>query len=408
MRPACRFVLVLIGLAASLAAQRTWIVDVANPPGTDFTDLPPAEAAAAHGDTLLVRAGNYTAFATSKGIAVLGAPGTVVVGNVFMPSITVSALPAGRVFRARSLTLGGGVFGQSMVLNGNDGAVHLEAIDATAGGYPPSTGAIGISTSRLVTIVNCGHQSTLAVNLAGARVSIAHCRLQGRAAISDPRAGASWAAAVALNVQGGVVDVADSTLAGGAGASIWPHVGQYWASAPAIHVANALSPGTLRFRAGAVGDARAGVGVNPATPTSAITGDGVAMIDSRITLASYAGAPLIAPTVQASIGLVPGLSLVGGALGGNLVLTHHGQAAQPCLAAIGVVGAVLVFPFGDLVLELGTMQTLPVVFADGLGVATWNLPLPVNLSLVGLAFTWQVGSDAGGLMLSNPASVILR
>lgn len=407
MRSPWRSLLVCLAVVAAPAAQRTWIVDAANLPGTDFTDLPPAEAAAADGDTLLVRAGTYTGFTTSKGIAVLGA-GSVVQGSFFSPSITVAGLPAGRVFRAQGLVIGGGVFGQSIMLNGNDGAVHLEAIDAIVGGYPPAYGAIGISTSRMVSIVNGGWQSALAVNLASARVSIVHSRLEGRAAISDPRAGASWGAAAALNVQGGVVDVADSTLVGGAGALVWPYVGGYWPSAPAISVSNALSAATLRLRAGAVGDVRAGLGVNTATPVSAITGDGVALVDSRITFASYAGAPAIAPTVQATVGLVPGLSLVGGTLGANLVLTHRGRAAQPCLAAIGVVGTVLVFPFGDLVLELATMQTLPVVLADGVGVATWTVPLPINQSLAGLAFTWQVGSDAGGLMLSNPASVIVR
>ena len=407
MRPACRFVLVLIGLAASLAAQRTWIVDVANPPGTDFTDLPPAEAAAAHGDTLLVRAGNYSAFVTSKGIVVLGASGTVVQGNLFTAAITVSALPAGRVFRAHRLVLGG-AHRQWLTLTGNDGVVHLEAIESAGGAYPSPYGVIGINTSRMVTVVGCGQQSNLEITVSDSRVSIVHCRLRGRSAVSDPRAGASYGADVALHAQGSVVDVADCTLTGGAGASIWPHVGQYWPSAPAIYVSNTQSPGTLRFRAGTVGDASAGLGINPATPTSAITGNGAAWVDSRITFATYAGAPAIAATVQATIGLVPGLSLVGGALGSNLVLTHHGQAAQPCLAAIGVVGAVLVFPFGDLVLDLATMQTLPVVFADGLGVATWTLPVPVNQSLVGLAATWQVGSVAGGLMLSNPASAILR
>ena len=46
--------LVLV-LAAPLAAQRTWIVDAANGPGTDFIDLLPAIDAAASGDTILLR-----------------------------------------------------------------------------------------------------------------------------------------------------------------------------------------------------------------------------------------------------------------------------------------------------------------------------------------------------------------
>ena len=47
-------------LAASLAsAQGTvWVVDQANGPGTDFTNVSSAVLAAASGDTLLVRSGD--------------------------------------------------------------------------------------------------------------------------------------------------------------------------------------------------------------------------------------------------------------------------------------------------------------------------------------------------------------
>lgn len=394
-----------LGLVTGVAAQRTWIVDAANPPGTDFTDIPPAEAAAADGDTLLVRSGTYSAFTTGKAIAVLGVPGgTLVVGLLASPAITVSGLPADKVFRARGLVFGGS-FNQSVFVHNNLGAVHLEEIDAAGPTHAPPYSSIAISSSRVVTLVGCGHQSVnLSVNVHGSRVVIVRCRLYARSALSDPRAG-SWSASAALNlVSGAVVDVADCELRGGAGASIWPHVGGYWPSAPAV----VMNIADLRLRAGAVATVSAGVGVNPATPMPAISGTGTAQIDNRVTLISYAGAPLIEAGVQATIGLVPGLSLVGGALGGNLVLTHHGQANQACVLALGFVGTVLSFPFGDLYLDLATMQLLPTVFADGTGVATWTVPVPFNPALAGAAFTWQVGSDAGRLVLSNPASVILR
>ena len=43
-----------------LVLPTIWIVDAANGPGTNFLDLPPAVAAAASGDTIIVRAGSYT------------------------------------------------------------------------------------------------------------------------------------------------------------------------------------------------------------------------------------------------------------------------------------------------------------------------------------------------------------
>lgn len=57
--------------AASLAAQRTWIVDRVAGPGVDFTDIPPAVAAAAAGDRIVVRgssplAPTYSSFVVGK------------------------------------------------------------------------------------------------------------------------------------------------------------------------------------------------------------------------------------------------------------------------------------------------------------------------------------------------------
>lgn len=45
----------LVLLSASLAAQRTWTVDMLQRPGTDFTDLPQAVAAASSGDIIRLR-----------------------------------------------------------------------------------------------------------------------------------------------------------------------------------------------------------------------------------------------------------------------------------------------------------------------------------------------------------------
>lgn len=53
-----------------LTAQRTWIVDAAGGAGVHFTDLPPAVAAAADGDTILVRPAvvSYRATTVTKGL----------------------------------------------------------------------------------------------------------------------------------------------------------------------------------------------------------------------------------------------------------------------------------------------------------------------------------------------------
>jgi hypothetical protein len=69
----------------AVAAQRTWIVDQANGAGTDFTDLPPAVQAAATGDTIFCRPGQYDAsVTTSKGLIVLGDGGAPALDGEFL------------------------------------------------------------------------------------------------------------------------------------------------------------------------------------------------------------------------------------------------------------------------------------------------------------------------------------
>lgn len=75
---AIRITLCLALAAPSLANQI--IVDASNGPGTNFTDIPPAVAAALPGDVIVVRAGSYNAFTVDRRLTVVG-QGTVVVNG---------------------------------------------------------------------------------------------------------------------------------------------------------------------------------------------------------------------------------------------------------------------------------------------------------------------------------------
>ncbi len=90
----------LRGLAAGLALValnslglcNTWIVDQLNGPGTNFIDIPPAIAAAAPGDVILVRPGTYASFTLSRGMSILGQGVVKTSGD-----IVVSSVPVGEV-----------------------------------------------------------------------------------------------------------------------------------------------------------------------------------------------------------------------------------------------------------------------------------------------------------------------
>ena len=396
--------LVACGLVAAVAAQRTWVVDKANGAGTDFVDIPPALVAARDGDTILVRAGTYRPFAVSKGVTILGVPGrTRIDGLYFLQSMTVSALPAGRVFRARDLTFLGATT-QSILLAANQGAVVLEAMDAD-----PATPALVVyaSASQLLTLRQCGWQSAaLSVTANRSRVVIVDCQLAGIAAAGDPRV-ASWPASEGLSVQvGGVVDVVDSAVAGGAGTSIWPHLGDYWPAGPAV----VMNGGALWLRGSSVASVSAGVGVNAAQPVSAVVGNGIVNLDARVPVTSYAGAPVFSARVQVNPGVQPGLSLTGGSLGGGLSLAFYGEPGQQCALAVGSLGAVQSLSFGQLFLDPATVVAAPPIFADGFGAAGWLLTVPSVPRLTGLTLGWQVfGLGAGSrLALSNVATALLH
>ena len=87
-----------------------WIVDAANGPGTNFTDLPAAVAAAANGDVIVVRSGNYTSFGVAgKSLTIRGAgAATTLVSIVPAPpsaqQTVIDAVPAGQPFHVSGIT----------------------------------------------------------------------------------------------------------------------------------------------------------------------------------------------------------------------------------------------------------------------------------------------------------------
>jgi hypothetical protein len=99
-----------IPLVVVLALPTIWIVDQANGPGTNFTDLPPAIAAAQSGDTILVRAGNYTNFVVSgKALTIRGAANYTTFirlphPNSLAPTTTIDSVPAGQSFFVEGVT----------------------------------------------------------------------------------------------------------------------------------------------------------------------------------------------------------------------------------------------------------------------------------------------------------------
>ncbi|MCC6671107.1 MAG: hypothetical protein IT458_08600 [Planctomycetes bacterium] len=105
--------LLVLVLPSPATAQRTYVVDVQNRPGTHFTDLGAAFAAVQHGDIVLVRSSPTgvpaPAAPLTKGIALMGYPGAYVGGGFgseagpITGTLRVRGIPAGQRVQVKSV-----------------------------------------------------------------------------------------------------------------------------------------------------------------------------------------------------------------------------------------------------------------------------------------------------------------
>jgi hypothetical protein len=107
-----------------LAGATTWIVDVNNGPGTDFTQISAAIAAVSAGDTLLVLPGQYTGFVLDKPLAIVGL-GTAPTNEATVYNMTLQDLPAGTTTVIANLFANGVGFG-GVVIQDCPGAVMID------------------------------------------------------------------------------------------------------------------------------------------------------------------------------------------------------------------------------------------------------------------------------------------
>ena len=213
-----------------------WIVDASNGPGTHFTDLPPAIAAAANGDTILVRSGTYTPFTlTGKGLWIRGAGAattTVTAPAGSATDVAIAATPAGSLVQLSGLTLQSptvaGAIGWALeVQNGAEVALVdciVSGRDQTAVGH----GALRVHGGRVhaarcafrggnalfASIFGGGHGGDAVRVEAGAGLAGDSLQCEGGDGNANPF-GSGTIGGDALVVDTGTATLSRSTLAGG-------------------------------------------------------------------------------------------------------------------------------------------------------------------------------------------------
>lgn len=122
-------------LASQALAQRTWFVRASggNP---DFTDLPPAVAAAAPGDTIVVfgvAGARYAPTTVSRGIGIIGIPsGQPFAFAPLVAQLTICGIPPNESARVSGLSILSPGPGPALHLADCDGAVALDLMTHTA------------------------------------------------------------------------------------------------------------------------------------------------------------------------------------------------------------------------------------------------------------------------------------
>lgn len=157
-----RLAAVVFAVEVGVASQQTWKVDCSGSPGSHFTDIPAAVAAAAPGDTIWVYritgtscTSGYTAPFVDKPLRIVGfevgvQPGNNTPGVIGMSGqLQVANIPHGQqvVISNISMNYGGGSAPPPMMVTDCDGSIVLENV------YFGNLGTPG----QLIRFDRCGH-----------------------------------------------------------------------------------------------------------------------------------------------------------------------------------------------------------------------------------------------------------
>jgi hypothetical protein len=219
-------------LAAGASAQSVFVVAPVAGPGVFSTDIQPAVDAAANGDLVLVKAGDYSGFTISaKGVSVVADAGAAVVADGDVLVINVSA--SQRVL-LQGLTVHGDAAAPALVTQGSMGAIWIESCDVT-GGTQIGPGLVAVSVNSCPAVViqrslmtggnamSGGTQSMggPALHVANSKVAVGDSQCLGGNGAA-PVAGGGGFGGPGLRVLTGSVFASGTSFQGGAGAAPVP------------------------------------------------------------------------------------------------------------------------------------------------------------------------------------------
>lgn len=362
--------------ALQAAVAQTLVVDAANGPGTNFTDLATATAAAPSGAVLIVRPGDYgltQIMIQGKSLTVLAEPGAILAGSTMLSISGITAaqsvLVRGFAMQAPTLTFGG------IVVNceSNAGLVCLE--NMTVGGG--SIGSVSLIANGCAALWLRGCTFSAVARFTNCEGVARNCTMSGNAqSISTD----------SFVQNGGSVQLVDCILKGFSG----------FAGSPAAQ----LNGGSLRLLGSTSLTGGSGL---VGSAGLAIAGTGSVRRDTGVSLTG--GGTVVAPTITMATTNMPYMTVDEVPPAGTLAAALHGPHGHVGFLLVSLIGSPFPLPFLVDTVWLDPFSMLIVtsgVPGPGAPVAA-SISMPAISTTLGFKICWQgLTVDAvAGFQISN-------
>lgn len=408
-------ILASMGLATAAIAQGTYVVDIANGPGTNYTQIQAAVTAVPSGSVLRVRPGIYSPVTISgKAITILCDPGARV-GDPWLPFLVITGTQSSQTVLVQGLVPTSGTpGGQITSANGPviiDGSGQI--VQATLTAYSASPTLVITNSSRVVfrnaTILGGVSSGPMTVNgiayeacnVTGSTVSFESCTLRGMS--SQSSAVGFSPGRPGLVAASSQIMLTDCIVEGGAGAFGPPPF--QTAAGAAISSAGCLLHVRGSTLARLIGGVSPGYSTFPPAQYPAVAGTGTLWIDPAVQLTG----PIVAG-ITTTAAAMPRVATMVGALGSYLMATRDGPSGVFSALALSLPHAATTLPAIPDPIWLDGANFYVAVFGitPAVGMST-TLNVPNQQSLVGFVMAWQAADfSPNGIAVSNPSVTYLR
>ncbi|MHC4944921.1 MAG: hypothetical protein ACYTG7_18050 [Planctomycetota bacterium] len=404
-------------LFAGAGISKTWIVDAAGGPGVDFTDIPPAIAAAEAGDLIIVRTGLYSAFTLDKGLTMTADTGA-------NPQVPTGTPIIEKIAQNKSATLAG--FNMDhLLIQSCQGAVLVDECICIA----LEASALQVLNCKQVALYRGKFEGNDEYGQKGAEivsstVIASLCHFEGSRGW-DGYYSSGGPGREALRMEDSTVYLQASHAYGGNGGDAWWDDWKIFNGgdgAPAVW----LMESYLEMFGTAQHQIHGGYGGEPSNDF-AYWGDDAFAVEAMFSTVYYSGYTIethslwttppdifgtMFSTVEEIIPAVPVITCTGPAqLGTYIDLKLHGSAGWSYILFASAGAEVSVLPSMYTALLLERLILLPIVSGIFPGSeVSFYIPIPTTIEWQGYAVHLQayVKTDTGKPYLSTSAGFVLR